>query len=99
MTFLTTADELKGFYLGASEVRCHADDGGPCIDCGGEGIYSKLFPQQAHTMAIDLFERNRSRAQGILCVSTRCANHLRKCWADLEQTPHPWPIVAIEELL
>lgn len=34
--FLTMAEELKPYHLGADEIRCHAEDGGPCRECGGE---------------------------------------------------------------
>jgi ferredoxin len=51
--------------------------GKDCIDCGGEGAYAKLFPSQAAEMAAEFWERDRNRAQGILCVSERCAEHFR----------------------
>lgn len=51
--------------------------GKDCIDCGGEGVYARLFEAQACQMARDFWERDRHRAQGILCFSSRCATHLR----------------------
>jgi hypothetical protein len=52
--------------------------GRDCIDCGGEGAYDRLFPEQAETMARDIWERDRHRADGLLCLSARCAAHFRK---------------------
>ena len=63
-----------------------------CIDCGGEGAYSKLFPTQANQMACDLWERDRHRAQGLLCVSRRCAEHFRKALGS------HIPVIALQEL-
>ena len=51
--------------------------GADCIDTGGEGIYSRLFPEEARQMAIDFWERDRTRAEGILAVSAQAAVHLR----------------------
>ena len=51
--------------------------GKDCIDCGGEGAYPRLFAEQAAQMARDIWERDRHRAQGVLCFSQRCASHLR----------------------
>lgn len=58
------------------EVPYH--HGKDCIDCGGEGAYHRLFAEQAATMARDFWERDRDQADGILCVSARCAEHFRK---------------------
>ncbi len=54
------------------------EHGMDCVDCGGEGAYSRLFPKQAQVMAQDFWDREKGRADGILCVSDRCAEHLRK---------------------
>ncbi|MGK5082836.1 hypothetical protein WDW37_05990 [Bdellovibrionota bacterium FG-1] len=62
-----------------------------CIDCGGEGAYSRLFLEQARQMARDFWERDQHRAQGILCLSPRCAQHLR------EALGNQVPIVALGE--
>jgi hypothetical protein len=51
--------------------------GKDCIDCGGEGAYARMFPEQARRMALDIWERDRHRAQGLLCFGERCARHLR----------------------
>lgn len=55
--------------------------GRDCIDCGGEGAYVRLFPEQADRMALDIWERDRERAgsrvDGVLCFSKRCAEHFR----------------------
>jgi ferredoxin len=64
-----------------------------CIDCGGEGAYSRLFPDQAAKMAAEFWERDAHRADGILCVSSRCAAHLRKSFGS------KITIVAFSELL
>ena len=52
--------------------------GKDCIDCGGEGAYARTFPEQAAEMARDIWERDRHRSEGILCMSDRCAAHLRQ---------------------
>ena len=52
-----------------------------CIDCGGEGAYPRLFPSQASEMARVIWERDQSRVDGILCMSQRCANHLKSVLA------------------
>jgi ferredoxin len=52
-------------------------NGRDCIDCGGEGAYSRLFPGQAAAMARAFWERDQHRADGILAMSRRCAEHLR----------------------
>lgn len=51
--------------------------GRDCMDTGGEGAYPLLFPEQAAEMAGDFWERDRHRADGILCMSQRMAQHLR----------------------
>lgn len=51
--------------------------GRDCIDCGGEGAYPHLFPDQARQMAIEFWERDAHRADGILCLSDRCASHFK----------------------
>ncbi len=48
-----------------------------CIDTGGEGAYSLLFPSQAKQMALDFWERDCHRADGVLCFSERQAQHFR----------------------
>jgi ferredoxin len=52
--------------------------GKDCMDCGGEGIYSELFPAQADRIALEIWERDRHQADGVLCLSLRCAQHFRK---------------------
>ncbi len=52
--------------------------GHDCIDCGGEGAYPRLFPSQSLQMAREFWERDQHRADGILCMSKRCADHFRK---------------------
>ena len=66
--------------------------GRDCIDCGGEGAYSRLFPEQADQMAREIWERDQHRAQGILCISQRCAQHFRKVMGAKV------PVLAIQEL-
>ena len=51
--------------------------GKDCIDSGGEGAYPMLFESQARRMAREVWERDRHRAQGVLCFSARAARHLR----------------------
>jgi ferredoxin len=51
--------------------------GKDCIDSGGEGAYPRLFESQARRMAQDIWDRDRHRAQGIVCFSSRGAAHLR----------------------
>jgi ferredoxin len=78
---LGKADDVRGWVeraggLGAGLVLpFHA--GKDCIDCGGEGAYARLFPEQAATMAREIWERDRHRADGVLCLSARCAAHFR----------------------
>lgn len=59
------------------EVVRPFERGKDCIDCGGEGAYGLLFPTQAQEMAVDVWERDQHRAEGVLCMSERCAKHLR----------------------
>ena len=68
------------------------EHGRDCIDCGGEGTYAKLFPTQAEQMAKEIWEKDQHRAQGILCVSKRCAMHFRQVLGAQV------PVLAIEEL-
>ncbi len=70
--------------------------GDDCIDCGGEGAYPYLFSEQARQMASDIWERDKHTADGILCVSARCAQHLRSSLGKVlgEKTP----IIALSEL-
>lgn len=60
------------------EIRRPFAQGLDCIDSGGEGAYSRLFAQQAAVMARDIWERDRARIDGILCVSRRGAEHFKK---------------------
>ncbi len=69
---ILNALEAAGIHI----VRPFAQ-GHDCIDCGGEGIYSGLFPSQAKQMARDIWEQDQNRVDGILCVSQRCAKHLK----------------------
>jgi ferredoxin len=78
---LGRADEMDAWVARAREagvriVRPH-HCGRDCIDCGGEGAYHRLFPEQAARMAREFWQRDRHRADGVLCVSARCASHLR----------------------
>jgi Fe-S oxidoreductase len=66
--------------------------GKDCIDSGGEGAYPRLFESQARQMARDVWERDRHRAQGLLCFSRRGAEHLR---ASLGPDV---PVVSVPEL-
>ena len=59
------------------EIRWPFAQGRDCIDCGGEGAYGRIFPEQARRIALDFWERDQHRAEGILCLSARCARHLR----------------------
>lgn len=60
------------------EIRRPFAQGRDCIDCGGEGAYSRLFNEQGRAMAQEIWERDRHRVDGILCMSDRCAQHLRE---------------------
>lgn len=51
--------------------------GNDCLDCGGEGVYARLFPDQARSMATEIWERDKGRANGILTFSSRCTQHLK----------------------
>jgi ferredoxin len=73
------------------ELQLPFEHGMDCTDCGGEGAYSRLFPEQARQMAVDLWARDQHRAQGVLCFSARCAEHLRKCM------PAGVPVVSLSE--
>jgi hypothetical protein len=75
------------------QVKRPFAQGRDCIDCGGEGAYSKLFPDQAQQMAVEFWERDAHRADGILCISDRCATHFKK---SLGTTV---PIVSLQNLL
>jgi ferredoxin len=54
------------------------ENGEDCRDSGGEGAFKKLFPEIAARMAVELWERDKHRADGILCFSRRSAAHLKK---------------------
>ena len=78
---LSQSEEVKAFgarlaQAGVQMVFPFAS-GNDCIDCGGEGAYHRLFSGQARQMALDFWERDRHRAAGILCFSSRCADHFR----------------------
>ncbi len=60
------------------QIELPFQSGKDCIDHGGEGAYMLLFPQQAAQMARDVWERDRHRADGILCYGERSAVHFRK---------------------
>lgn len=66
--------------------------GADCIDCGGEGAYPRLFAEQARQMAREIWQRDRHRAQGIVCLSARCAAHLR------ETLGSEVPVVSLSEI-
>ena len=62
--------------------------GRDCIDCGGEGAYPRLFPQQAAEMARAFWERDAAEglltfsrleeaADGIEAINTDYARHAR----------------------
>ncbi|MGZ3689813.1 MAG: hypothetical protein ACXWP5_00800 [Bdellovibrionota bacterium] len=74
------------------EIRRPFHTGRDCIDCGGEGAYRLMFPVQARQMAVEIWERDRHRAQGVLCLTGRCAEHLRASLGDTV------PVVALSEL-
>jgi ferredoxin len=61
--------------------------GRDCIDCGGEGAYARMFPEQARVMALEIWERDRHRADGVLCFSRRCAEHFRGAGVDAVSVP------------
>jgi hypothetical protein len=52
--------------------------GRDAIDSGGEGAYRELFPEQALTMAREIWERDRHRADAVFCWSARAAEHFRQ---------------------
>ncbi len=66
--------------------------GRDCIDSGGEGAYARLFEAQALRMARDVWERDRHRAQGIVCFGERAAAHLRRALSGEA------PVVSISEI-
>jgi len=75
-------------------------EGIDCIDCGGEGAYARLFPEQAAQMALDIWERDQHRVDGILCVSRRCAEHLRMVLGTVPgKVLGQIPVVALTELV
>jgi hypothetical protein len=67
------------------EIRRPFAQGRDCIDCGGEGAYGLLFPEQAKKMAQEYWERDQHRAQGILCLSRRCAEHMRNSLKNFDE--------------
>ena len=66
--------------------------GKDCIDCGGEGAYPHLFPEQAKKMAQEFWEKDQHRAAGIFCFSQRCVEHFKKSLGP------NIPIIGIEDL-
>ncbi len=68
---------MKKLQAAGAQMAWAFHQGRDCIDCGGEGAYRQLFPEQAARMASDLWQRDGERADGILCFSNRCAEHLR----------------------
>ena len=79
---LDQASEMRSWIEKAKSVGIQLvtpfANGSECIDCGGEGAYSRLFPEQARQIAVDFWERDQHRVDGILCLSNRCAEHFRK---------------------
>lgn len=66
----------------------HHHSGRDCLDCGGEGAYKSLFPEDARKMACDIWRRDRERVDGIFTLSSRCADHFRKSLGS--KTPVIW---------
>jgi ferredoxin len=66
--------------------------GRDCIDCGGEGAYLNLFSTQANQMAAEIWERDHHQADGVLCMSLRCAKHFRRVLGS------EIPVIALSEL-
>jgi hypothetical protein len=62
---------------GVQLIRPYAQ-GKDCIDAGGESLgYISLKPSIARQMAMDWWERDCQRAQGILSMSSRASAHFR----------------------
>ncbi len=76
------ADSVSGWVKRAlaSGVRIELpyEHGIDCVDCGGEGAYGLLFPEQSEAMVREIWSRAQGRAQGVLCFSQRCVAHFRK---------------------
>lgn len=70
-------------------IRRPFAQGMDCIDCGGEGAYARMFPEQARAMAEEIWERDRHRVQGVITVSSRCAEHFGNLGI---------PVVGLEEI-
>jgi ferredoxin len=73
------AEQVRGWVERArakgARLELPHHHGRDCIDCGGEGAYARLFPEQARAMAREIWERDRHRADGVLCFSERCRGH------------------------
>jgi ferredoxin len=67
--------------------------GQDCIDCGGEGVFDRMFPDQASIMAREIWERDKHRADGVFCFSKRCAAHFKRVLGP------EVPVVALPEML
>jgi ferredoxin len=89
---------VKARELGI-EIRRSFAQGRDCIDCGGEGAYSRLFPKQAFQMAKEIWERDQHRADGILCFSKRCAVHFQKSLSEMEITNQKVLVLSFQDLL
>lgn len=86
-------DWVKKARAEGIQIRLSFHQGRDCIECGGEGAYSRLFPEQAKQMAVEFWERDQHRAEGVLTVSARCASHFKKSLGE------GVPVFSIAELV
>jgi len=73
----TVDDFVARLMASGIELVVPAAHGIDTIDCGGESpTYARLFPSDALRMARMIWERDMKRADGVLCFSTGCREHL-----------------------
>lgn len=89
--------EVSEWASGVHDLVYPGSDGKDCIDCGGEGAYRRLFPKQAFRMAQEVWEPYADQADGILCVSERCAAHLREMFKALGQDVPVYTVLELSE--
>ncbi|MGK5088090.1 4Fe-4S dicluster domain-containing protein [Bdellovibrionota bacterium FG-2] len=76
--FAEVADWVERAQRAGVQLVLPFAHGRDCIDCGGEGAFRYLHPEQAKTMAKDFWGRDRHRVDGVLCMSQRCAEHFKQ---------------------
>ncbi len=78
---LARFEEVNRFIEAAKkrgiELVIDFEHGKDCIDCGGEGAYRYLFERESKQMAREIWEKVRSRCDGVIGFGDRCLSHFR----------------------